>query len=269
MISRLASANRVTGRASLAARRGSANGASVAARAERGELAVRRSWARVMWSVADLPGGLADALWNDPAELVQSGETLRQNGARRTARISWGGRYFVVKHYVEPTRRHAVKQLVESSRAAATWRLTQRLIGGGIATPRPVARVENRWGPLRQDSYLMYEYVDGVTLRQWLGERATLETPLVERLCAQCAEMWKRLVETGVSLSDPNLGNFIVGTDESLWLIDVDKSRVHARGGRARKSFRRSWDLFVRSASKSGDRAVEFVAAVASRAPVT
>jgi tRNA A-37 threonylcarbamoyl transferase component Bud32 len=212
-----------------------------------------------MWGDPDLPFELMNTLWSDPAELARDGELLRQNGARRTVRIAWGARRLIVKHYVEPTPWHAAKQLVRPSRATATWRITRRFIDLGIATPRPLARVENRWGPLRRDSYLVYEYVEGDTLRQYLRSGSPDGTPLVEQLCRQCAEMWDRLTEAGISLSDPNMGNFVVSTDGRLWVIDLDKSKFHARAVDGRRGFRRSWNLFVANAQKTGADAVRFV----------
>ena len=52
----------------------------------------------------------------------------------------------VLKHYVEPSRRHALKQMVLPSRAWKTWDFSHRLADSGVATPRPVACIENRWG---------------------------------------------------------------------------------------------------------------------------
>ena len=67
-----------------------------------------------MRSDPDLPVELSEALWRDPAAVVGGGELLRANGARRTALVARAGRRWVVKHYVEPTRRHAAKQLVRA-----------------------------------------------------------------------------------------------------------------------------------------------------------
>src|SRR5689334_9637977 len=122
-----------------------------------------RSFRRVGKIADSVPVDLAQLLRSSPNSLLDRGELLRSNGARRTVRLDWNGESFVLKHYVEPTWRHALKQTVLRSRARTTWAFTHRLANAGIATPRPVACVENRWGLLRLDSYLMYRYVEGST----------------------------------------------------------------------------------------------------------
>jgi hypothetical protein len=216
----------------------------------RAEPIVRRSLTRIALCDASLAHDLVDALWNDPEALIAGGEELRFNGARRTVRRTWQSSTYVLKHYVEPTRRHALKQLFEPSRAWSTWKFTERLADSGIATPRPVACVENRWGPLRRDSFLMYPYIEGRTLRSYFSDEAKQSTAVYERLWQQVHDLWQRLVELRVSLGDTNLGNFIICPNGRLWLIDLDKSRFHRRASAAARHQQRAWNQLLRSAAK-------------------
>ena len=211
---------------------------------------VRRSLTRVAHCDDSLPEDLAAMLWHEPATLLGRGEQLRANGARRTVRLAWHSTLFVLKHYVEPTRRHAIKQTVQSSRAWSTWKFTHRLADAGIATPRPVACVENRWGPLRRDSFLMYPYIEGRTLRSYFAAEAKQSPVLHQHLWLQLNELWQRLVELRVSLGDTNLGNFIICPAGHLWLIDLDKSRFHHSPGAAAPHQERAWKQLLRSAAK-------------------
>jgi hypothetical protein len=152
----------------------------------------------------------------------------------------------VLKHYIEPTRRHAIKQLVSPSRAWKTWSFTHRLADLGIHTPRPVACIENRWGALRRDSYLMYPYVEGDTLRHRFY--LALNRPaMYGKLLNQVTDLWQRLVEHGVCLSDTHLGNFIFCPAGKLWLIDLDKSRFYRRPAAAAPHQQRAWNQLQRS----------------------
>jgi hypothetical protein len=210
----------------------------------------RRSVWRVAHFDASLPTDLHAELWNDPSALVAGGEILQSKGVRKTVRVLCQQRPYVMKHYVEPTRRHALKQTVQPSRAWRTWKFTHRLADAGIATPRPVACVENRWGPLRRDSFLMYPYVEGRTLRSLFSVEAKQSSSVHERLWQQLNELWQRLVELRVSLGDTNLGNFIVCPAGRLWLIDLDKSRFHRRARAAAPCQQRAWTQLLRSAAK-------------------
>jgi hypothetical protein len=211
---------------------------------------VRRSQARVAHCDASLPKGLAELLWREPNALVDRGEPLRCVGARRTVRLQWGSQRFVLKHYVEPTRRHALKQAVQPSRAWSTWSAVHRLANAGIATPRPVACVENRWACFRGDSFLMYPYVEGRTVRSYFARQEPAAQSTNEILWRQLNELWHRLRQLRVSLADTNLGNFIVAPDGQLWVIDLDKARFHRLASTAGREQQRGWRQLLRSAAK-------------------
>jgi hypothetical protein len=214
------------------------------------EIACRRSFKRVARYSTNLRDDLVSALWTNPELLVKLGEPLQMKGARQTVRLVWNSQPYVLKHYVEPTRRHALKQMVQISRARATWIFSRRLADAGVATPRPVACIESRWGPLRRDSFLMYPFVEGRTLRSYFAGEAKQSALLRDRLWQQLYGLWQRLVELRVSLGDTNLGNFIVSPAEQLWLIDLDKSRFHRVAFAAAAHQRRAWKQLLRSAAK-------------------
>lgn len=220
---------------------------------------LRRSWLRVAYLNSTLPSDLADALWKSPHSVVAKGESLRKVGARSTVRLDWHGQSFVLKHYVEPTMRHALKQNVWRSRARTTWLAAHKLIGAGIATPQPVACIENRLGPFRGDSYLMYPYVEGETLRSYLGPDDAIVRPLTSHIREQLVEFWTRLKQLRVSLADTNLKNFIVGTAGRLWVIDVDKVRFHRLAYVAFLHHERAWSQLTRSANKTGGSARQLI----------
>jgi tRNA A-37 threonylcarbamoyl transferase component Bud32 len=224
-----------------------------AAQIEQCTIICRRSFARVAIFNSSLPDDLAQALWMSPESLLERGELLRVRGARHTVKLLWKSQPFVLKHYVEPTRRHALKQTVQRSRACATWTFTHRLADVGIATPRPVACIENRWGLLRRDSFLMYPYVEGRTLRSYFAAEAKQSTTLRNQLWQQLHELWERLSELRVSLGDAHVGNIVVCPTGQLWLIDLDKSRFHRGAGAAAVYQRLAWQKLLKSASKCSD----------------
>jgi tRNA A-37 threonylcarbamoyl transferase component Bud32 len=212
-------------------------------------IASRHSFRRAAHYDQSLPNDLVSMLWTDPASLVSRGKPLQAKGARQTVRLEWNSRLFVLKHYREPTRRHTLKQLIQPSRASKTWNFTHRLVEAGIATPRPVACIENRWGLLRLDSFLMYPYIEGRTLRTCIAEDAKRSPTVRDRLWRQIHELWETLQELRVSLGDTNLGNFIVSPAGQIWLIDLDKSRFHRAAGAAAPHQERAWKQLLRSAA--------------------
>jgi tRNA A-37 threonylcarbamoyl transferase component Bud32 len=202
---------------------------------------------------------LIEALWREPNALLSHGELLRNRGARKTARIEWQEKWYILKMYAESTRRHALKQTVVRSRARKTWAIAHRLADAGVPTPRPSALIENRWGLLRGQSFLLYPYVDGTTLRSCLQSDILLTESLASYLQRQLAELWHRLVTLRISLADANLGNFIVEPAGRLWVIDVDKARYHRVPQAASRQHRRGWQQLNRSAVRAGTNAEHFV----------
>jgi hypothetical protein len=215
------------------------------------KIETRRGARRAARFVEALPGELREALWLQPEEVAAAGELLRANGARRTVRIESASRSYVLKHYVEPTWRHAAKRALAASRAWAVWRLSQELADAGIRTPRPLACVENRWGPLRRDSFVLYGYIEGRTLRECLTASGN-DRKRSEPLWRQLEELWQRLRELRISLADANTGNFIVDEAGQVWVIDLDKSRRHVRAATGAKHRERGWRQLLRSAAKCG-----------------
>lgn len=217
-----------------------------------GSVTVRRSPTRVAYCDASLPPDLADTLWSDPTSLLDRGELLRAVGKRRTVRLEWAARQFVLKHYRERNWWRALKRTGRRSRAASTWIVMQKLVDAGVPTPRPVACVENRWGLLRWDSFLMYPYVEGETLRSYYEQ--TTDQARTQNLRQQLKALWRQLSRLRVSLADTNLRNFIVGRTGQVWAIDLDGSRLHRSAFLTAHYQRRAWKRLLRSTISSKRR---------------
>lgn len=211
----------------------------------------RRSLERVAIVDRGLPNDLIERLWRDPESLIASGQMMRRTGLRRTVRIDWNSTSYVLKQY-RPTWWHFIRQLPLRSWASATFKSTIKLIDAGFPTPRPVACVENRWGVLRRDSFLMYEYVEGVTLRSYLAASGKNPRPLTDDLSSQIRKIWQRLIDLRVSLDDTHMGNLIIEPAGRLWVIDLDKTRFHRTSFMAARQHDRGWQKFKRCAANDG-----------------
>jgi len=210
----------------------------------------RRSLTRFAHFAKDLPADLVDRLWTDPLSLMQKGETLQRTGSRNTVRLTWASRQYVMKHY-RPAWWHALRQLPTPSRAWDTYQTTFKLADGGIATPLPAACVENRWGVLRRDSFLMYPYQEGQTLRWYFRNDARdSRSTIAGNLWEQLHELWARLETLQASLADANTNNFIICPDGRLWVIDLDKARIHRQPKVAAKYQDLAWKKLIRSVAK-------------------
>ena len=201
-----------------------------------------------------LPVDLVETLWREPESLLARSEVLQQRGIRQTVRLDWGPGSFVIKRYVEPTWRHALKQLVVPSRASVTWSTSHLLADGGVLTPRPVACIENRWRGLGLDSYLMYPYVQGETIASYLLRQHD-PAQHAARIVEHCEALWQRLTKLGASLADANVGNFIVTAAQDLWVIDLDKARRFRSQALAQRQRQRTWKQLMRSLERTLSKA--------------
>ena len=209
----------------------------------------RRSLTRVAYCDAALPPDLAEILWTCPESLLARGEPLQVRDLRHVVSFEWASQRFVFKRYVDKTWRHAAKHLMQRSRAWKTWTVSRKLADAGVATPRPVACIENRCGPLRRDSFLMYPYVEGQTLRSYLVNEAGQDDG--GGVWNQLRELWQQLHQLRVSLFDSQTRNFILCPAGQLWVIDLDKARIHRSRFVTAFFQRRAWAQLLHSAASA------------------
>jgi tRNA A-37 threonylcarbamoyl transferase component Bud32 len=205
----------------------------------------RRSLTRAAYCDASLPADLAEALWECPEELMAGAAPLQVKDLRHVACLEWASQKYVLKRYTDTTWRHAAKHSLQRSRAWKTWTISRRLADAGVATPRPVACIENCWGPLRRDSFLMYPYVEGETLRSHLVNES--DAAQATGIWRQLRELWQQLRQLRVSLFDSQTRNFILCPAGRLWVIDLDKARIHWSQYFTARYQRRAWMQLLHS----------------------
>lgn len=198
----------------------------------RPECKVRRSWTRVMHYDADLPAALIERLWRLPDAVTDEGRRMihaprgRVTQRRVTARIECEGQQLVIKRYGERGLRHYLARAVQQTRAQQVWQRTRRLVAAGVSTPPAVAFVDNRFGPLRGESHLLYRFVPGCTLREVLLT-GSFDAEIVEDLAWQLSKLYRQIDYLGYSHTDMHSSNLVVDELNRLWMIDLDAMRYH------------------------------------------
>jgi hypothetical protein len=104
-----------------------------------------------------------------PDRAISSGEVFKDGGTTTVARIVVKGRALLIKRYNLKNLRHALGRLWRPSRAWHSWREAHRLQFFDIPTPRPLALIEERCGPLRRRAWLICEYCPGPNLLRHLS----------------------------------------------------------------------------------------------------
>jgi tRNA A-37 threonylcarbamoyl transferase component Bud32 len=96
----------------------------------------------------------------------------------RTCTISMAllaSKQVIIKRYNIKHFWHGVNRAFRSSRAAKSWANAHRLIISNIATAKPLALVEERFGCLRRRAYYLSEYIDAPDVMQFFAQVAQLD----------------------------------------------------------------------------------------------
>ncbi|QVM91072.1 serine/threonine protein kinase [Pseudomonas entomophila] len=158
--------------------------------------------------------------------LIDQGHLYKTGGAASVARIDVNDRTLVLKRYNIKNTAHWFKRFWRPSRAWHSWIEGHRLEFLGIATPRPLAVLEQRVMGLRSRAYLVTEYADGPDLSACFapfvdsGEAPDEQVEALVRLMQQ-------LIRERISHGDFKGHNLF--WDNGHWsLIDLDAMCQHA-----------------------------------------
>ena len=177
---------------------------------------------RAVWRAAQ---DKLEPLLANPDAAIAQGHIYKTGGAATVARVEQGQRVLVVKRYNIKNIMHWLKRFWRPSRAWHSWREGHRLSVLGIATPQPLAVLENRWLGLRGSAWLISEYcgeqdiIDRLSNYQDSG--AVPEAEIVALV-----ELLNALIREKISHGDLK-GHNILWHQERCYLIDLDAMQQH------------------------------------------
>lgn len=180
----------------------------------------------------------------DPDAWIGQGVPLKRGRSATLARVELAGRALVIKRNNIKHAGHALSRAWRPSRAWHAWIEAHRLRFLGIATPRPLALIERRLGPLRGRAWLVSEYCAGPSLLDALAPYANGGAPAeaieaVRRLFAQ-------LAEARISHGDLKANNLILDGN-TLSVVDLDAMRQHDSEAAWRRAWSRDRARFLRN----------------------
>ncbi|MCG8296150.1 lipopolysaccharide kinase InaA family protein [Pseudomonas entomophila] len=158
--------------------------------------------------------------------LIDQGHLYKTGGAASVARIEVNGRTLVLKRYNIKNTAHWFKRFWRPSRAWHSWIEGHRLEFLDIATPRPLAVLEQRVMGLRSRAYLVTEYADGPDLTACFApfvESGEAPDEQVEAL----VRLMQQLIRERISHGDFK-GHNLFWLDGRWSLIDLDAMCQHA-----------------------------------------
>lgn len=193
----------------------------------------------------DLPAGLKQLLLDDPDQFFTGAPLLKDGNTCTVAEVVYEGSAYVLKRYNRKPPGYRLTHTFLAPRALRSWTAGHVLNLFGIRTPRPLACLLLKSGPLLDRGYLLMEKVSGAPLHKIEASRITADG---SRIPAALARRWMELDTIGATHGDMKASNFIVDDHGQLALIDLDglkfnrSPREHERRrGKDMKRFMKNW----------------------------
>ena len=182
------------------------------------------------------------SLLRAPDVAIGAGVLLKDGGSATVARVEFAGRPLVVKRYNLKNLRHLCARFWRPTRAWHSWRAGHLLEFFGVATPAPLALVEERVGPLRRRGFLVSEHCPGVDLLHVLAPEREPDAELAQALLT----LFRRLHALRISHGDLKATNLLWHRGRIV-VIDLDSLTVHGSAASHARAWRRDRQRLLRN----------------------
>lgn len=146
----------------------------------------------------------------------------------------------VIKRYNIKNFWHRISRALRPSRAALSWANGHRLQLLNIATAKPLALIEERFGWLRGKAYFLSEYLDAPDVMQFFSQSKNISEQ--DTVVKNLAQLMHRLYLLKITHGDLK-GTNIKIIDQQPMLIDLDAMQAHVEGCSMRFERRHTKDL--------------------------
>ena len=205
--------------------------------------------------------GLLELLADPDASLQQAGaQYLKQGNTCTLWSVPVDGRTLVVKRYNIKGFGHRISRAVRRTRATSSWKNAHRLGMYGIPTARPVALLEERFGPLRGRAWYVSECVQGENI-QTLCKQPVKDSIDTQLASASIVALLQQLARCRISHGDMKASNFILSAHGAA-VIDLDAMREHVSDAVFHRLQQRDLNRFMRNWEDCPDVAAFFKAAL-------
>jgi len=175
--------------------------------------------------------GLSSIL-DAPDKALCEGEMLKEGKTCTVARVDLPDQSVVIKRYNLKSTWHALERLARPSRAWHSWREGHRLSFFGVATPEPLALIEERIGPLRRRAFLINAFCPGISLMDHLSPDREPDAATATAILS----LFNTLYQQRISHGDLKATN-LLWCEGQLIVIDLDAMTQHTSS----RTFARAW----------------------------
>ncbi len=180
---------------------------------------------------------------NNPESMINTAEALKIGNTSTVCKIQVDDHNLVIKRYNIRNWRHGIARALRPSRAARSWRSAHCLDFYGIRTPKPVALVEHRWGPIRKKAYFVSEYCDGLDGLNYFFSN-DIDTEQKAAMAIKLKQLFRQLCSLKISHGDLKATNILIENNQPI-IIDLDSMKEHRSGYIANKLWVRHVKRFL------------------------
>ncbi len=173
---------------------------------------------------------------------------LLKNGSQTIVRDNIDNNDVFIKRYNIRGVGHQTRRALRTTRAHTSWVAAHSLISLGIHTPKPIAMLEQRIGPVRRHSYYISEFIEGTTLRDVFNtDTIDFSTdPIAQQLASKLIEIFALFKLAKISHGDTKNTNFMV-VNNDIFVIDLDAVRFHQSNRSFKRAFNKDIQRFLRN----------------------
>jgi tRNA A-37 threonylcarbamoyl transferase component Bud32 len=177
--------------------------------------------------------------------LIEQGHLYKTGGAATVAQVNANGRVLLIKRYNIKDVAHWFKRFWRPSRAWHSWIEAQRLRFLGMATPKPLAVLENRTLGLRGTAYLVTEHLPGPDLMACFSDHVQ-RGDVPEMQLQALDQLFASLIRERISHGDLKAHNLFWA--QGQWsMIDLDAMQQHSSAASFAPAFARDRARFLRN----------------------
>ena len=158
-------------------------------------------------------------------KLMRDGQILKNGNTCFVSRIILEGQEIVVKRNNHKNIVHSLRHTIKGSRARKCWLNAHRLIMLDIATPTPLAFLEQLKGPVIWKSYIITEFVEAPKLHDVLHDDISTKDQQQAAL-EQMQNLLDTLSKHKIIHGDLKHSNILIAPDGPI-LTDLDSMKFH------------------------------------------
>jgi len=190
-----------------------------------------------------------DNALSDAKNRFKSGNTCT------VGKVLMAERNVVIKRYNIKNIWHALKLSISQSRAAKSWANAHRLQLLNVATAKPLALIEERFGCLKRRAYFLAEFIDAPDIAEFFG--LSMDTEVKQKVAYETALLFYKLNLLKISHGDCKASNIKI-VDGKPVLIDLDSMQAHTYSWWFETKHIKDLKRFMQNWAKAPDTATIF-----------